>query len=51
LGFSQGGFGSEVGVTKMTVYRWENGKALPSPLAMRAINRLEIKVNYEKYVK
>jgi len=43
LGISQSAFADLIGVTMMTVHRWENSKALPSPLAWAIIKRLEAK--------
>ena len=37
LGLSQEKFAHQLGVTCLTVNRWENGRAKPSPLAMEKI--------------
>jgi len=41
LKLSQAAFGERVGVTNITVHRWENGKAAPSPLATTLIEFME----------
>ena len=40
LGLTQEQFAAKVGVTWLTVNRWENGRGKPSPLAMRRIEEL-----------
>ena len=42
LGLTQEQFAAKVGVTWSTVNRWENGRGMPSPLAMRQIELLQI---------
>jgi transcriptional regulator with XRE-family HTH domain len=37
---SQEKFAAELGVTFPTINRWENGRATPSPLALKQINSL-----------
>jgi len=37
LGLTQEKFAARLGVTFPTINRWENGKATPSPLAMKQI--------------
>ncbi|MBL1178777.1 helix-turn-helix domain-containing protein [Pantanalinema sp. GBBB05] len=37
---SQEKFADELGMTFATINRWENGHAMPSPLALKQINRL-----------
>jgi transcriptional regulator with XRE-family HTH domain len=41
LGLTQEQFAAKVGVTYSTVNRWENGKTIPSPLALQRINELQ----------
>ena len=41
LGFSQGRLAEELGVTLLTVHRWEAGKASPHPLSRRRFAELE----------
>jgi len=40
LGLTQEKFAARLGVTYPTVNRWENGRAKPSPLAMRQLKEL-----------
>ncbi|MEW8287507.1 MAG: helix-turn-helix transcriptional regulator [Candidatus Thiodiazotropha endolucinida] len=40
LGLTQEQFAAKIGVTFSTVNRWENGRGVPSPLAMRQIDDL-----------
>lgn len=40
LGLTQEKFAGKLGVTFPTINRWENGRAKPSPLAMRQIEDL-----------
>lgn len=40
LGLTQEQFAATVGVTFSTVNRWESGKSVPSPLAMKQIELL-----------
>ncbi|MBI4335000.1 MAG: helix-turn-helix domain-containing protein [Chloroflexi bacterium] len=40
LGMTQREFAERVGVTRVTVNRWDNGRAQPSELAVKAISRL-----------
>ena len=39
-GLSQEKFAAKLGVTFPTINRWENGRAKPSPLAMKQIEEL-----------
>jgi len=39
LGLTQEQFAAKVGVTFSTVNRWESGRSIPSPLAMRKIEK------------
>jgi putative transcriptional regulator len=39
-GLSQEKFAAKLGVTFPTINRWENGRAKPSPLAMRRIEEM-----------
>lgn len=41
LGLTQERFAHRLGVTFVTVNRWESGNAKPSPLAIQEINRLK----------
>ena len=41
LGLTQERFAAKIGVTVSTVNRWENGKGIPSPLAMFRIEELQ----------
>ncbi|MBN2563989.1 MAG: helix-turn-helix transcriptional regulator [Phycisphaerae bacterium] len=40
LGLSQEKFAARLGVSFPTINRWENGRANPSPLALKSIERL-----------
>ena len=40
MGLTQEKFAASLGVTYPTVNRWENGRAKPSPLAMKQIEDL-----------
>lgn len=40
LGLTQEKFAAKLGVTLPTINRWENGRASPSPLAMRNLREL-----------
>ena len=40
LGLTQEKFAARLGVTLPTINRWENGRASPSPLAMRNLREL-----------
>jgi DNA-binding transcriptional regulator YiaG len=40
MGLTQEKFAARLGVTYPTVNRWENGRAYPSPLAMKQIEDL-----------
>lgn len=40
LGLSQEKFAARLGVSFPTINRWENGRAEPSPLALKSIERL-----------
>ena len=40
LGLTQEKFAAALGVTTPTINRWENGRARPSPLALRQIENL-----------
>ena len=44
LGFSQGRFADELGVTLLTVHRWEAGKAAPHRASLRRLAELEERV-------
>lgn len=46
LGLTQEKFASKLGVTFVTVNRWEAGKAMPSSLALRQLT--ELRKNNEK---
>lgn len=40
LGLTQEKFAAKLGVTYLTVNRWENGRTKPSPMAMKLIEGL-----------
>lgn len=40
LGLTQGGLAEKLGVTRMTIYNWENREKRPSNLAKRQLARL-----------
>lgn len=40
IGLTQEKFAAKLGVTFPTISRWENGRAKPSPLAMKQIKEL-----------
>lgn len=40
LGLTQEKFAAQLGVTFPTINRWENGHAVPSPLALRQVSQL-----------
>ena len=40
IGLSQEKFAAKLGVSFPTINRWENGRAEPSPLALKSIERL-----------
>ena len=44
LGMTQEQFAAKVGVTFSTVNRWESGRSMPSPLAMRRIGELQFEL-------
>lgn len=39
-GLTQEKFATKLGVTLLTINRWENGRAKPSPLAMQQVEEL-----------
>ena len=39
-GLTQEKFATKLGVTLLTINRWENGRARPSPLAMQRVEEL-----------
>jgi len=39
-GLTQERFATKLGVTLLTINRWENGRARPSPLAMQKVEEL-----------
>ena len=39
-GLTQEQFAAQLGVTYPTINRWENGRAKPSPLALKQIERM-----------
>jgi DNA-binding transcriptional regulator YiaG len=47
LGLTQEEFGRKLGVTKMTVSRWECGRTRPSPPTTAAIRRLQTRSRHE----
>ncbi|MEO0686780.1 MAG: helix-turn-helix transcriptional regulator [Cyanobacteria bacterium J06649_11] len=40
LGLTQDKFAAKLGVTLLTINRWENGRSKPSPLAMEKVEKL-----------
>lgn len=50
LGLTQEKFASRLGISFVTVSRWEKGKASPSPLAQEKLSRLENQINKENRV-
>ena len=50
LGLTQEKFASRLGISFVTVSRWEKGKSSPSPLAQEKLNRLENQINKENRV-
>jgi DNA-binding transcriptional regulator YiaG len=47
LGLTQTQFGQKLGVSKMTVSRWESGRMRPSPPAAGAIMKLQAKAQLQ----
>lgn len=47
MGLTQEEFGKKLGVTKMTISRWECGRMVPSALASSAIHALQAKAGAE----
>jgi DNA-binding transcriptional regulator YiaG len=47
MGLTQEQFGRRLGVTKMTVSRWECGRMRPSPSVVAAIRRLQARAQRE----
>ena len=47
LGLTQLTMAKKVGVNKMTIWKWENGKTSPSYLAIEKLNALARKVKSE----
>jgi len=47
MGLTQEQFGRKLGVTKMTVSRWECGRMLPSPSAATAIRSLRMRTQHQ----
>jgi putative transcriptional regulator len=43
LGMTQEQFAAELGVTAVSVHRWETGRATPSPLALKVMESLTYK--------
>lgn len=48
LGLSQGRLAAQIGVSPLTVLRWESGKTKPSPLALERLRNIEKEVAVEK---
>lgn len=44
LGLTQEKFAAKLGVTLLTINRWENGRSKPSPLAMEKIELLLVEM-------
>jgi len=51
MGLTQEKFAARLGVTYPTVNRWENGRAHPSPLAMRQLKELARQLGDTKLMK
>ncbi len=56
LDLSQSDFAERLGVTMMTVHRWEHGKAKPTPMACILIEKMEDTIDccplcFRKYAK
>jgi DNA-binding transcriptional regulator YiaG len=47
MGLTQEQFGRRLGVTKMTISRWECGRMRPSPSTAAAIRRLQVRAQHE----
>ncbi|HZL38168.1 MAG TPA: helix-turn-helix domain-containing protein [Tepidisphaeraceae bacterium] len=47
MGLTQSQFGEELGVSKITVSRWECGRMRPSPAKARAIRKLQAQARHE----
>ena len=47
-GLTQEQFAAKIGVTFSTVNRWENGRGIPSPLAMLRIEELQSELEHGK---
>jgi transcriptional regulator with XRE-family HTH domain len=44
LGLTQEKFAAKLGVTLLTINRWENGRSKPSPLAMEKVELLLVQM-------
>ena len=44
LGLTQEKFAAKLGVTLLTINRWENGRSKPSPLAMEKVELLLVEM-------
>lgn len=44
LGLTQDKFAAKLGVTLLTINRWENGRSKPSPLAMEKVELLLVEI-------
>lgn len=44
LGLTQEKFAAKLGVTLLTINRWENGRSKPSPLAMEKVEKLLVEM-------
>ena len=51
MGLTQEKFAARLGVTYPTVNRWENGRARPSPLAMRQLKELACQLGDTRLMK
>ena len=41
LGLSQDAFAAKLGITPMTIRRWESGKSKPSPMAVKLLEEFD----------
>lgn len=46
LGLTQASFAKKLGVSYVTVNRWENGHVKPSPLAIEKLKKLAMKTGF-----
>lgn len=48
LGLTQEQFAAKIGMTTSTINRWENGRGVPSPLALKQLEALRKKAKISK---